>query len=609
MAKTPITKLDPATATVREVAVEYARRQGHENVNDYVNAAVRYLGKYADQPGSAVDMFMPDDDGETKLSRTFKLLDEGGEKVAKDSMQVLRYVGTTIAQDLPPNSNILAFLPDVGPDTPRNVKIFGRKEPPKAVSGITIKTDRETMASMFRQIMEIAKDPKQEAAAMATLFNLQNGLRPNAAGMLKLESYYPETRAIYISAETKGAKGRRVNVPLNDIADTILQNRLEDAKKRGDGYFFVKPNGKPVESGDITAILKQVKIPNLVFDPEGNDGRGRFYDSLAPEGDDVPGKRGSPLIRNIHTKIGQRNGISFERIAYLQGRSLKSAAEGSVGDIVTYASDYPGDLEPGGPDARNANIISTYFAEAAEGAGFNISSTIVPPEQRIGRTTPGYESYFEAPIKDVGVSPIVSGDAIDGVSPESRKQLEADGFDDFFDVKEPVPEPEPEPDPPKKKRRRSRKQVKKAAVAAGTAAATTAAKAAKAAGFIVPGPDPFELAAGVLDEQMSPEGQSAADIAVERGQKFVGDLLGVEAGKAEGLSDLFTKKVAAETIGGVGGILADYATLGTVSGTGPFAGERTGSISGRNLRAQQLRERQNAEDGFVKRPGLGIPKP
>lgn len=411
MAEKTTTKLDPATATVREVAVEYARRQGHENVNDYVNAAVRYLGTYADQPGSAVDMFMLDEDGETKLSRTFKLMDEGGEKVAKNSMQVLRYIGNTIAEDLPPNSNILAFLPDTKPDTPRNIKIFGRKEPPKSVSGISIKTDRETMASMFRQIMEIAKDPQQEAAAMATLFNLQNGLRPNAAGMLKLESYYPETRAIYISAETKGAKGRRVNVPLNDIADTILQNRLEDAKKRldagGDGHFFVKPNGNPVKSTDITDILRQVTVPKLVFDPEGNDGKGAFYDSLAPEGDDVPGKRGSPLLRNIHTKIGQRNGISFERIAYLQGRSLKSAAEGSVGEVVTYASDYPGDLEPGGPDARNANIISTYFAEAAEGAGFDISSTIVPPEQRIGRTTPGYESYFEAPIKDAPESPIV----------------------------------------------------------------------------------------------------------------------------------------------------------------------------------------------------------
>ena len=79
------------------------------------------------------------------------------------------------------------------------------------------------------------------------------------------------------------------------------------------------------------------------------------------------------------------------------------------------------------------------------------------------------------------------------------------------------------------------------------------------------------------------------------------------------MSDLFTKETLAETAGGIGGIVADIATLGTVSGTGPFAGDGEGSISGRNLRAQNIRARQysgpetKAEEGFVKRPGLGIP--
>ena len=160
--------------------------------------------------------------------------------------------------------------------------------------------------------------------------------------------------------------------------------------------------------------------------------------------------------------------------------------------------------------------------------------------------------------------------------------------------------------PPKKSRRR--RAAKAAVKTAATTAATAAAKSAKAAGLVLPGPDPFELAAGVLDAQLSPPGESAADIAVRKGQKFVGDLLGVEAKRAESMSDLFTKETAAETIGGIGGVVADIATLGTVSGTGPFD-RSTGNISGRNLRSRQLREQQNAEEGFVKRPGLGIPKP
>ena len=389
-------KLNPETATAREVAELYAtERKLDIGAKAYGNMVAKYLGDVADQPGSAISIFTPDETGETPLSKIFKSLDLEVDD-PKQSMQALRQVGLRIAKELPINSNLLPFLPDKSPDTPKNVKIFGIEEPPKRVSEVSIKTDAATMQNFFRQVAEIAKDPKQEAAAMAVIFNMQNGLRPNAAGQLKVSSYYPDTRAIYIPAETKGAKGRRVNVPLNDIADAILQARLQDGKT-SDGYFFVKPNGKPVKSIDMTNVLKQVKIPKLIFD----SGTNKTYDSLAPEGKarEVPGKRGSELLRNLHTKIAQRNGVSFERIAYLQGRSLKAAAEGSVGEQTTYAQDYPGDLDPKGPDARNANVVSTYFANAASEAGFDITKSVPPPLQRVGRGTPGYEAFFDAPVE------------------------------------------------------------------------------------------------------------------------------------------------------------------------------------------------------------------
>ena len=388
--------LNPETATAREVAELYATEQKLKvGAKAYGNMVAKYLGDVADQPGSAVSIFTPDETGETTLSKTFKNLDLEVDN-PKQSMQALRQVGLRISRELPANSNQLAFLPEETPDTPKNVKIFGIKEPAKAVSEVSIKTDKATMQNFFRQVAELSKDPKQEAAAMAVLFNMQNGLRPNAVAQLKTNSYYPDTRAIYISAETTGAKGRRVNVPLNDIGDAILQARLQDGKV-SDGYFFVKPNGKPVSSTDMTNILKQVKIPGLIFDSATN----KTFDSLAPEGKsgEVPGKRGSALLRNLHTKVAQRSGISFERIAYLQGRSLKAAAEGSTGEVTGYAQEYPGDLDPKGPDARNANVVSTYFAEAASEAGYEVSGAVPPPSQRVGRATPGYESFFEAPVE------------------------------------------------------------------------------------------------------------------------------------------------------------------------------------------------------------------
>ena len=428
-------KINPETATVRQIAELYATEQKLDMTpKAYGNLAASFLPEgLADKPGSALSIFMPEDDGTTILSKTFKSLDLEASN-PKTSMQALRQVGNRIKQELPVDSNILAFLPDEKPDTPKNITVFGIKEPPKAVSEVAIKTDKATMQEFFRQVMEIAKDPKQEAAAMAVLFNMQNGLRPNAAGMLQTNSYYADARAIYITAETKGAKGRKVNVPLNDIADSILQMRLQQGKTK-DGYFFVKPNGKPVESGDMTKILKQVKIPDLIYD----SGSKQFFDSLAPEGKkgEVPGKRGAPLLRNLHTKVAQRNGVAFERIAYLQGRSLKAAAQGSTGEVTTYAQDFPGDLDPRGPDVRNANVVSSYFAEAAEEAGFSVSEELGVPTERVSRTTPGYEQYFEttvtaapkvpAPVAEVAPEPTTLQELLDS-DPEMKAEMEKSGF-------------------------------------------------------------------------------------------------------------------------------------------------------------------------------------
>ena len=106
----------------------------------------------------------------------------------------------------------------------------------------------------------------------------------------------------------------------------------------------------------------------------------------------------------------------------------------------------------------------------------------------------------------------------------------------------------------------------------GTTLATLAAKSAKAAGMLIPSPlDPFEIVSAVVDKQMSPEGEDAYDIAVKKGQKFVGDVMGVEPRRAANISEFFTPETLAYTAGGLGGTAAELVTLGSVSGTGPFS--------------------------------------
>lgn len=375
-------------STLREVLKYYADK--NKRGSSFVTEGVKLFKDIADEKGSAVKLFTPDETGKTLLSRTLPNVSE--ELGLKQPMQNLRQVGLILKGIVSPDDELNKTLPDSSTNTEKNLRIFGIEEPAKAKSLVTIRVNDNTMNDFFSQIHAFKKDKKTEAIADALLFNLNTGLRPNAAAGLKVGgTYFPENGAIYIPAETKGAKGRRINVPLSPLADSILQKRIADNKVK-DNYFFVKPDGKPVTSSDMTSLLKKIKIKDFIFDASTD----KYYDSLAPEGKDVPGKRGASLLRNIHTKIGQKAGVPFERIAYLQGRSLVSAAQGSVGEIVTYATDFPGDIDPKGFDAQKANEISSIFNPSVNKLGYNLTGK----ESRITPKTKGFESYFDAPVLD-----------------------------------------------------------------------------------------------------------------------------------------------------------------------------------------------------------------
>ena len=374
-------------STLREVLTSYANK--NKRGSSFVTEGVKLFKDIADKKGSALQLFTPDKNGKTLLNKTLSGIDADSVGL-KQPMQNLRQVGLSLKAIIPESSDLYNFLPDKESNSEKNLKIFGIEEPAKAKSLVSLKVNSETMNQLFSKIQEFKLDPKTEAIADAMLFNLNTGLRPNAASGLKVGGvYFPESGAIYIDAETKGAKGRRINVPLSPLADSILQKRITDGKVVND-QFFVKPDGKVVTSSDMTNLLKKIKIKDILFDASTN----KYYDSLAPDGKDVPGKRGSSLFRNIHTKIGQKSGVAFERIAYLQGRSLVSAAQGSVGEVVTYATDFPGDIDPKGFDAQQASKISSIFQPSLEKYNYDVSGKTA----RITKATKGFENYFDAPV-------------------------------------------------------------------------------------------------------------------------------------------------------------------------------------------------------------------
>jgi hypothetical protein len=388
-------------STLREILETYQSRQGRGP--EFVTEGLKLFKDVADKPGSALDLFRPDDDGRTLAGKRFKAkelqniedgLDKGSGLIGP--MKSIRLVGVDLKGVIGPKDNMYQYLPDEKTNTVVNKRIFEIKEPPKPVSLVAVNPNKAKLNELFVKVAEFKKNPQLEAVADALLFNIQNGLRANAAAGLRVGDYFPENMSIYIDAEAKGAKGKSVSVPLGALADSILQDRIKNNKVKeinGVKHFFVKPNGKKVTSTDMTALLKRVKVENILYDQK----KKKYYNSLAPL-DDAPGKTGSPLIRNLHTQLAfNANIVGGEgRIAYLQGRSLTSVKIDEVGDLIKYKVDFPGAIDPDGVDARNANKIGNIFADSAKKYGYDLSGKV----PRITEKTEGFSDYFKSPVQD-----------------------------------------------------------------------------------------------------------------------------------------------------------------------------------------------------------------
>ncbi len=395
---------NPKTATLREVAELYAKKAKRDK--NFVSSAIQYFKGIADDPGSALLLFQKDEEGRTLLSKTFTTLPE--DAPIKASMQNLRQVGLLLKENIGPDTPEYKLLPDEKPDTDLNKRIFGRAEPPKSQSQVAINTNPKKQAQLFAGVSKFLDNPETRPAALAIIFNLNTGLRPNAVLGLTLDQYYPDTGAVYVESDARGAKGRAVNIPLNPVADSILQELLLN-KKRGDP-FFTKPKGGKVTTTDVNEILRSVKVPDIMFDQATNT----FYDSLHPVAG--PGKTGSPLLRNVHSSVALSLDIPQERTAYLQGRSLKAASRGSTGELASYQAAFPGEVSD--VDREFASKISSFYSN-----DFDVSSKIIPPEERITTQTKGYENYFDTPVAEGASADSLVDATSKQPSPELQEQL------------------------------------------------------------------------------------------------------------------------------------------------------------------------------------------
>lgn len=419
-------EINPQTVTVGELARIYSEEQGLKKPL----ALGTILSPYKDTP--ALEFF---DESNTEVSEARSALKKAQGEVSdnamKGSLKTLRYLSNRLYNAY--DRNPPEFLVSNDKNTPKAAQeFFGVKEPAKAVSSLQLSAEPEFRQQFIDELLEYAAaNPDKKPHVRAILFGLNTGLRPNANIGVNTGQYIPKKGALYIRPEATGAKGRAISIPLNDIADSMLNQQLQDYREEidatrtplldengkkiidpetgkpemGPGKMWVDTKGKPLKTSDINAVLEQIKVPEIVYDEK----TGQYYDSLKPVDGDSS-KFGMSLFRNWHTTLGRKYGVNDLVLAKLQGRSTKSYGRGDTGELSTYDSAYPGDVSDFEREEANKfrPLYASYIEETKSQLQNNYpdftfdwggeSDTV---KTRVTELTEGYGSdYFKREVAD-----------------------------------------------------------------------------------------------------------------------------------------------------------------------------------------------------------------
>lgn len=443
---------DSKELTLRQAAEIYAtqyakNRKGFDTpqkVQSFVSATVSKFKDVADEPGSAVQLFIPDENDKTVLRKLFEGT-PADDQPTKKAMQNLRLIGHFVLKaGLKSTDELYEFMPDSAVRSDKNERIFGRLEPAKGESLVAINPDREIQKEFFAKLSAKAANPETRKATLAALFLLNTGVRPEIIENLRFDHYNAKKGALYIPGDISGAKGRAINIPLNPLADAIIQEFMKERIDGGladpDGpnlifFKYSKVGNKPpikLETGDVTSVLRDIEVGNntdfgLIYDEKTQ----RHYTSLTPP-ELAKNKSGSRLLRNFHATLGDRLfGIPAERLAYLEGRTLKSVRKNlQTGSLEVYQVTFPFDVNE--DDRAFASRFAAFTQDAAGDLGLDFTRVMnleAASETRIFGDDPRYETYFKSPE-----SLPEKIDPADTINESDAKKLRDMGWDDLFGV-------------------------------------------------------------------------------------------------------------------------------------------------------------------------------
>jgi len=416
---------DSKELTLRQAAEIYAtqyakKRKGFDNPADvqrFVASTISMFKDIADEPGSAVALFIPDENDKRARTPLAKLFEDtaADDQPVKKAMQNLRLIGHNVLKaGLKPTDELYQHMPDSAVASDKNERLFGRGEPAKGESLVAINPDENIQKEFFAKLSAKTANPETRKSALAALFLLNTGVRPEILENLRFDHYNAEKGALYIPGDIGGAKGRPINIPLNPVADAIIQEfmkeRIEGGFADSDGpnkifFKYSKTGNKgPIDlkPKDVTDVLRDIKVGNkenfgLIYDEKTQ----RHYDTLTPP-ELASAKSGSRLLRNFHATLGDRLfGIPAERLAYLEGRTLKSVRKNlQTGSLEVYQVTFPFDVNE--DDRAFASRFASFTQDASEDLGLDFTRVIdleTASQTRIFGDDPRYSSYFKTPTE------------------------------------------------------------------------------------------------------------------------------------------------------------------------------------------------------------------
>jgi len=330
---------DPNTVTLAEIGEIYQQSQGIKSKPTFNQ---KLFGPYMNRP--VLELF-DDADGDSIARTLVRTAAENGtipESTLKGLMQNLRNVNVFLRKNM--GRDAPSYLLKTDDAKQGALDLFGFDEPAKAKADLGISMTKARREKFFNELLRYgAENPAEMPAVRAIIFGMNTGLRPGAyvvtganSGM-RPDYYMDDTGALYIPPEATGAKGRKITVPLNAMADSMIQQQLAMGTKSD--YIFSFEDGSPVKSADVNKVLANVRVPRIIFDAAS----GKYYDSFMLDAD-AKTKKGVQILRNYHTTWGTSNGVDPVVLAKLQGRSGKSSVRGPTGEMFTYESPYPGEV-------------------------------------------------------------------------------------------------------------------------------------------------------------------------------------------------------------------------------------------------------------------------